>query len=125
MTKHSDIRVPEGYFQDLQQRLQAIPEQQAQSPRGIVRIAPYFAYAASIAILALVGSFIIRRTAIDPSQEETIAQWSYVSYLAQSMDPDCATYDWAQDALEQDDIVNYLVDEGLTLEEIAYYEEGY
>ena len=125
MTKRSDIQVPEGYFQDLQQRLQAIPSQQAESPRGIHRLAPYFAYAASIAILALVGSFIIRRTAVDPSQEETIAQWSYVSYLAQSMDPDCATYDWAQDALEQDDIVNYLVDEGLTLEEIAYYEEGY
>ena len=125
MTKHNDIQVPEGYFQDLQQRLQAIPSEQAQSPHGIHRLAPYFAYAASIAILALVGSFIIRRTAIDPTQEETIAQWSYVSYLAQSLDPDCATYEWKEDALEQDDIVNYLVNEGFSLEEIAYYEEGY
>ena len=124
MTKHSDIKVPEGYFQDLQQRLQAIPAQQAQSPRGIVRLAPYFAYAASIAILALVGSFIIRRTAVS-NQEEAIAQWSYVSYLAQSLDPDCATFEWEEYSLEDDDIVNYLVDEGLTLEEIAYYEEGY
>lgn len=124
MTKRSDIQVPEGYFQDLQQRLQAIPSQQAESPRGIHRLAPYFAYAASIAILALVGSFIIRRTAV-PTQEETIAQWSYVSYLAQSMDPDCATFEWTEEAMDDDEIVNYLVSEGLTLEEIAYYEEGY
>ena len=59
------------------------------------------------------------------NQEEAIAQWSYVSYLAQSMDPDCATFEWEEYSLEDDDIVNYLVDEGLTLEEIAYYEEGY
>lgn len=124
MTKRSDIQVPEGYFQDLQQRLQAIPSQQAESPRGIHRLAPYFAYAASIAILALVGSFIIRRTAV-PTQEETIAQWSYVSYLAQSMDPDCATFEWTEEAMDDDEIVDYLVSEGLTLEEIAYYEEGY
>ena len=125
MTKHSDIKVPEGYFQDLQQRLQAIPSEQAQqSPRGIRRLAPYFAYAASLAILALVGSFILGRTAVS-NQEETIAQWSYMSYLAQSMDPDCATFEWTEDTLEEEDIVNYLVDEGLTLEEIAYYEEGY
>lgn len=124
MTKRSDIQVPEGYFQDLQQRLQAIPSQQAESPRGIHRLAPYFAYAASIAILALVGSFIIRRTAV-PTQEETIAQWSYVSYLAQSMDPDCATFEWTEEAMDDEEIVNYLVSEGLTLEEIAYYEEGY
>ena len=124
MTRHSDIQVPEGYFQDLQQRLQSIPEQQAQSPRGIHRLAPYFAYAASIAILALVGNFILRRTAVS-NQEESIAQWSYVSYLAQSLDPDCATFEWEEDAVEENDIVNYLVDEGLTLEEIAYYEEDY
>lgn len=124
MTKQSDIQVPEGYFQDLQQRLQAIPSQQAESPHGIHRLAPYFAYAASIAILALVGSFIIRRTAV-PTQEETIAQWSYVSYLAQSMDPDCATFEWTEEAMDDDEIVNYLVNEGITLEEIAYYEEGY
>ena len=113
MTKHSDIKVPEGYFQDLQQRLQAIPEQ-AQSPRGIARLAPYFAYAASIAVLALVGSFILRKTAVS-TQEESPAQWSYVSYLAQSLDPDCATFDWTEEPLES----------GLSLEEIAYYEEGY
>ena len=124
MTKHNDIQVPEGYFQDLQQRLQAIPAQQAQSHRGIVRLAPYFAYAASLAILALAGTFILRKTTVS-TQEESIAQWSYVSYLAQSLDPDCATFDWTEETLEQDDIVNYLVDEGLTLEEIAYYEEAY
>lgn len=122
MTKKNDISVPEGYFQSLQERLQAIPAAQAATKK--VHLAPYFAYAASLALLALVGSYVIRKTAVSP-QEESAAQWSYVSYLAQSMDPDCATLDWSEETTSREDIVAYLVDEGLTLEELAYYEEDY
>jgi hypothetical protein len=101
MTKHTDIKVPDGYFANLQERLLSIPEKQ--SPRR-VHLAPYFAYAASLAVLALAGSFILRRTAVT---EESSEEWSYVSYLAQSLDPDLTTYD------------------GLTLEELVSYEEDY
>lgn len=101
MTKHTDIKVPDGYFASLQERLLSIPEKQ--SPRR-VHLAPYFAYAASLAVLVLAGTFILRRTAVT---EESSEEWSYVSYLAQSLDPDLTTYD------------------GLTLEELVSYEEDY
>lgn len=101
MTKHTDIKVPDGYFANLQDRLLSIPE--TQSPRR-VHLAPYFAYAASLVVLALAGTFILRRTAVT---EESSEEWSYVSYLAQSLDPDLTTYD------------------GLTLEELVSYEEDY
>ena len=121
MTKNTDIRVPDGYFSDLQERLLSIPE--AKSPRR-VHLAPYFAYAASIAVLVLAGTFILRRTAVTP-EEESSSEWSYVSYLAQSLDPDCATYDWRDNSLEDEDIVDYLVNDGVTLEELVSYEENY
>lgn len=101
MTKHTDIKVPDGYFANLQERLLSIPEKQ--NTRR-VHLAPYFAYAASLAVLALAGIFILRRTAVT---EESSEEWSYVSYLAQSLDPDLTTYD------------------GLTLEELVSYEEDY
>ena len=122
MTRNTDIRVPDGYFQNLQQRLQAIPEQAA--PRARVHLAPYFAYAASLAVLALAGTFILRKSTT-VQEEDSSAEWSYVSYLAQSLDPDGATYQWRDNAPTEDDIVNYLVNDGLTLEELVSYEENY
>ena len=121
MTKHADIKVPDGYFQNLQERLVSIPE--AQDSRR-VHLAPYFAYAASLAVLVLAGTFILRKTTV-MQEEESYAEWSYMSYLAQSMDPDGATLDWRDNSLEDEDIVNYLVNDGLTLEELVNYEEDY
>lgn len=120
MTGNKDIRVPDGYFQDLQERLLSIPEQASRK----VHLAPYLAYAASVAALVLAGTFILRQTAVT-KEEESVAEWSYLSYLAQSMDPDGATYQWTEDAPTQEDIVSYLVNDGLTLEELVSYEEDY
>lgn len=122
MTKRTDIKVPDGYFQNLQERLQAIPSQAAPSRR--VHLAPYLAYAASLVGLVLAGTFILRRSTVLP-EEESPEEWSYVSYLAQSMDPDGATYNWKENAPTEDDIVNYLVNDGFTLEELVSYEENY
>ena len=41
------------------------------------------------------------------------------------MDPDGATYQWMDNAPSDDDIVNYLVNDGLTIEELVSYEEDY
>lgn len=121
MTGKNDIRVPDGYFQDLQTRLLSIPEEQAARK---VHLAPYFAYAASVAVLVLAGTFILRKTAVT-QEEDSSAEWAYVSYLAQSMDPDGATFQWRDDTPSDEDIVNYLVNDGLTLEELVSYEEDY
>ena len=64
MTRKNPISVPDGYFQDLQVRLSQIPAQEeAAAPRGIRRLAPYVAYAASLLVLATVGNFIFRSAA--------------------------------------------------------------
>lgn len=120
MTDKNDIRVPEGYFQDLQARLQEIPER----PSAKARIAPYLAYAASLVALVAVGNFILGKTAVS-QEEESFLDGPYLSYLAQSLDPDGAVCELPEYSIEDDDIVNYLVDEGLTLEEIYGYEEDF
>ena len=115
MTKHTDIKVPDGYFANLQDRLLSIPEEQNSRK---VHLAPYFAYAASLAVLALAGTFILRKTTV-VQEEDSSAEWAYVSYLAQSMDPDGATYNWMENTPTEEDIVSYLVNDGITLEELV------
>ena len=68
MTRRNPISVPDGYFQDLQARLQQIPSREMQpaaAPRCVRRLAPYLAYAASLAVLATVVSFVFRQTAVE------------------------------------------------------------
>ncbi|MBO4341225.1 MAG: hypothetical protein J5835_07345 [Bacteroidales bacterium] len=95
MTKHSDIFTPQGYLEGLQDRLQQIPSKK--KPGRVVRVMPYLAFAASLVAVALVGNFILQKTAV-PMDDY---------------------------AFTREDIVNYLVDDGLTLEELLNYEEIY
>ena len=121
MTKRNPISVPDGYFQNLEQRLSRIP-QEAAAPRPVYRLAPYVAFAASLAILAVVGNFILRKTAV---QEDT--GWDYVSYLAQSLDPDGLVELKEADPLSDDEIVSYLLASNLSVEQVneLYYEENH
>ena len=130
MSKRNDITTPEGYFGDLQMRLSGIPAQPARVST-VRRLAPYVAIAASFLVAVMVGNFVLRRTTA-PVEDDT---WSYVSYLADALDPDGAMlmdgYDgWEyeeQEGLSADDIVNYLVADGISVEYLNYlsYEEGF
>jgi len=86
MTEMNDIKTPDGYFQDLQERLQAIPAGAAAKPTLFQRVAPALAYAASLLVLVMLGNFIFRSAAAAAPEEEE--DWAYVAYLAQSLDPD-------------------------------------
>ena len=121
MTKRNPISVPDGYFQNLEQRLQQIPAQAA-APARVHRLAPYLAYAASLAVLAVLGNFILRKTAV---QEDT--QWDYVSYLAQSLDPDGLVELKETEELSEEDIRSYLLASNISVEQInmTLYEEEY
>ena len=86
MTKNSDIKLPEGYFPALQEKLRAIPAGgAAQEPTVFQRVSPWLAYAASLVVLAVVANFIFGKAAAPVEEEE---DWEYVAYLAQSLDPD-------------------------------------
>ena len=130
MTRKNDISTPEGYFEDLQNRLSEIPaRKQPVSP--IRRFAPYFAYAASLLVAVMLGNAILHRTA-EPAVEDD--GWTYVSYLADALDPDGVTlydeaewYDDEESYLSEEDIINYLIADGISVEHLNYvsYEEGY
>ena len=131
MSKRNDITTPEGYFENLQQRLSEIPARPVRvSP--VHRLAPYAAIAASFLVAVLLGNSIVRHTAPAPAEDDT---WTYVSYLADALDPDGAAmmdiYGYEDEeepqGLSADDIVNYLLADGITVEHLNYlsYEEGY
>jgi len=129
MSKKNDISTPEGYFEDLQQRLSAIPSRPVRvSP--VRRMAPYFAYAASLLVAVLIGNAVFHRTPA-PAEDDG---WTYVSYLADALDPDGASFfdagNWdagEEEGLSRDDIVEYLLADGISVEQLNYvsYEEGY
>lgn len=87
MTKKNPISVPDGYFASLEERLQQIPSRKA-APR--FHAAPYLAFAASLAVLAVVGNFILRSSAPELSDDDirnyllasntSVEQINYVLY---------------------------------------------
>ena len=132
MSKRNDITTPEGYFENLQQRLSEIPARPVRvSP--VHRLAPYAAIAASFLVAVLLGNAILRHSTPAPAEDDT---WTYVSYLADALDPDGAVMmdlddyygeDPEEEGLSADDIVNYLLADGISVEHLNYlsYEEGY
>ena len=133
MSKRNDISTPEGYFENLQQRLSEIPASPARVST-VHRLAPDVAIAASFLVAVMLGNAILRRTAPSPASAEDDS-WTYVSYLADALDPDGASlmdlYEDGEEGLEErlfaEDIVNYLLADGISVEHLNYlsYEEGY
>jgi hypothetical protein len=129
MTRKSDISTPEGYFENLQERLLAIPVRQTEATPStttkIRRFAPYLAYAASLALLLAVGTSVLRKTATTPAVQED-PYWDYVAYLSDALDPD-GYFEYVEaEPLSDEDIVNYLLASNVSLEQLAMsYEEGF
>ncbi len=122
MTKRNDISVPQGYFQNLEQRLSRIPHEEVR-PSTLQKVSPWLAYAASLAILASVGGFVFRKAAASVREDDN---WDYISYLSRSLDPDGVVELQENAELTDEDIVNYLMAENsISLELIAEasYEE--
>lgn len=121
MTKRNPISVPDGYFKSLEQRLQQIPAQAA-APRGVQRFTPYLAYAAALATLLAVGTLIFRLPAAPEDNG-----WDYVSYLAQSLDPDGLVELKETEELTDEDIRSYLLASNISVEQLTMLsdEEAY
>ena len=64
MSKKIQYRVPEGYFENLETRLSAIPAQEKQ-PSRMQKFAPYLALAACFALAVLVGNLVLIPAASD------------------------------------------------------------
>ena len=122
MARNNDISTPEAYFQHLEERLKAIPAREVK-PTVIQRVSPWIAYAASLAVLAAVGNFIFGRAAA----VEEDAEWDYVSYLSQSLDPDGQIELMEASTLSEEDIRSYLIADNISIErlETLNYAEDY
>ena len=130
MSRKNDISTPEGYFENLQQRLSEIPAR-PERVGTVRRLTPYLAIAASFLVAVMLGNFILKQSAAPTPQEDDT--WGYVSYLASALDPDGAVpmdmagYYIEDEGLSPEDIVQYLLADGISVEQLAYlsYEEGY
>lgn len=122
MTRKNDISTPEGYFQNLEERLRTIPSREVK-PTVIQRISPWIAYAASLAVLAAVGNFVFGRAA---AVEEDVG-WDYVSYLSRSLDPDGQIELMETASLSDEDIRSFLIADNISIEhlEALNHEEDY
>ena len=122
MAKRNDISTPENYFQDLQARLQAIPARETRP--GVVKVvAPWLAYAASLAVLAAAGNFVFGRAA----KAADDSGWDYIAYLSQSLDPDGQIELVETADLTDEEIRSFLIASNISVEQLALldYEEDY
>lgn len=117
--------VPEGYFDELQARLERIPSVQndGQAYSRWSRVKPYLALAAAFAMILTAGTAVLKITAekvVDSrmSEYEQIRMADlipvtepYLVYLKGDNESD----------ISNADIVAYLIDSGTSLEHINYY----
>lgn len=123
--------VPEGYFEGLKARLERIPAEHpaapARRPFTWMRIRPYVALAACLALLLTAGTILLDRKADLSGTSESIYEQMMYSDLIPDTDPDSIfgapsspgeSYD-----ISDEDIVDYLISSGASVELIALAED--
>ncbi len=138
--KSFPYQVPEGYFDKLQNRLSAIPRNSANTIECVpaeddksagkamaisvwIEFKPYITLAACFAIAVTIGSFIVSKT-----ESKASPQGSYENILYADMIPVTDPYMIYGDSgttankneITDDDIENYLIASGTTVEHIEY-----
>ena len=80
--------VPEGYFPSMERRLLEIPARKTR-----MKFAPYLALAASFALAALAGNYILMKSAADrPASDEDIVEYLIDSGTTLAQLEDAADY---------------------------------
>lgn len=129
MNRNSNIfSVPEGYFEQLRSRLETIPAQQSEPAEVITlwsRLRPYAALAACFVIAFSVGSFILGRTAVPVQDELSFQDICYADLVPVTnpyiiYDDSPYLYEEEQISATEDDIVEYLISSGASVDYIAY-----
>ncbi len=117
-TGKSAFKVPEGYFEGLKARLDTIPvTRRTISPMR--RMMPYLSLAACFLAILLVGNVILSGTAGKGAANELYNEFAYITML-QADEYLHAEGDEQEDALSDEDVVNYLIDSGTSAELIEY-----
>lgn len=128
--KNRMYSVPDGYFAGLEERLARIPSgRQVSGGNGLVRRAgPYIALAASFLLIFAAGTAVLRLT---PGRLETQSGISFenlqLADLLPVTSPDIIygveDYESFEHSVSDDDITEYLIESGTTIEQLEYYYE--
>ena len=113
--------VPDGYFNDLKNRLAAIPEGKAISPGIWMRVRPYAALAACFAAILLIGNSVLRNTASRQPADQLYNETTYADMISITR-PDViySVMEYEHEDISDEDIINYLIETGATMEQLAY-----
>ncbi len=122
------FRTPEGYFDSLRTRLDAIPSLQeapvVQPVRSLrERVLPYLALAASFAVLLVVGTLILKQT-VPPATETGNSDSIGIEIFSADMIPVTNPYavfmeEPEPDPFPEDGIIAYLIASGTPLQLVA------
>ena len=125
------FNVPEGYFDQLQKRLEAIPAEHpvVQTPVVSVpfrtKVRPYLALAACMLLAFAVGNFFLGRNHTPADADYAYQDYYYMADLIPVTNP-YAIYDdapvdlYAPESSSEDDVVEYLLSSGTSVDYIAY-----
>jgi len=123
-------KVPDGYFDSLQKRLEAIPSQHTEVRAPVVamplwtRVRPYVALAACMLMAFFIGNFFLGRNQASAPAEFGLQDY-YMADLIPVTNP-YAIYDdapmdlYTMESSSEDDVVQYLISSGTSVDYIAY-----
>ncbi len=125
--------VPPGYFDSLRTRLHRIPLEGGEEVEEVTawtQIRPLMALAASMAVLFVCGTFVLKFSSSgtgSPSGESDYMEYAYM--ITPNTDP-YAIYSGAPSVISDasttsEDIINYLIETGVSLEQISYANQYY
>lgn len=120
--------VPDGYFDALKARLRSIPAKEEAvetvEPTTWMKLRPLVSLAASMAILVVCGTFLLRLSTSVQDREEDYNYAEYAYAITPVTEPyaiyDSALAESVAQSVSGDDIVNYLIDTGISLDQIGY-----
>ena len=120
---------PEGYFEDLKSRLNCIPQQQERVTTW-QKVRPHLAMAAAFIAIVTAGTAILKSSSKTPLDYYDDADGYEIAQLMQTSSPDLFAYyeeEFTEESADytEEDIINYLIDSGLTVESIESDETEY
>lgn len=131
MTKNSHT-TPEGYFDSLKTRLSRIPQEQDVRVSLWQKVSPHLAIAAAFIAIVTAGTAILKTftSTGQDSQEELYNQYILSDLVLRSSNDlyqeDVFDFDDSDsEEVSQEDLVNYLIESGLTVENIEDDETEY
>ncbi len=127
---HRIHEVPEGYFDGLEKRLMSIPNESQKKKKiwafmpeknNIRRLTPYIGLVAGFALIAGIGTILLRMTTSPLLNEYEEMQYADIIPLGYPYLPTEEEYT-SSEASSEDDIETYLIDNNISIEQIEYYE---